>query len=94
MKAATRKAYSDGCADTHKQVARPRQEANNNLNRRLSIALQTIDNQRSIIAELTIDANKWRAKLAKDRKYHAAKRDAAKVPAKLKARAAKEKESA
>jgi len=84
MTAARREAYSLGCEDTHKQVARPRQPEIDTLKAILTSRDRTIDNQRATIAEITIDANKWRAKLAKDRKYHAAKRDAAKVPYLLK----------
>jgi len=85
MNAATRKAYSDGCEDTHRQLSAVCQKEIDAAERRLAIAFETIAIQRATISELTIDANKWRAKLEKDRKYHAAKRDAAKMPAKRKA---------
>ena len=84
MKAARREAYSLGCEDTHKQQPPSRQPEIDILMAATISRNRIIADQRAIIAELTIDANKWRAKLERDRKYHAAKRDAAKVPYLLK----------
>jgi len=85
MNAATRKAYSDGCEDTQKYLPALLHPEIDAAERGMDVAFETMGIQRATISELTIDANKWRTKLERDRKYQVAKRAAKKVTAKLKA---------